>query len=439
MLRSDVPAVPFALIRGAIEQELGRPIEQVFRALDPHPLAAASIAQVHVGELLDGTRVAVKVRRPGINQVMEQDLGILVWLAAKADRWLAAARAFHPRQAALEIQRYTRRELDFRSEAKVAERLALQFATWPDVVVPKIYYRAPGCLVMDYVPGFPIDDLASIHANGLEPRALVRTTVNCMLEQILAAGVFHADPHPGNLHITPDGKLALLDFGIYGELDPQTRRNAALSFLMQAHGEYELAAAYLLKVAEPDPDADLTSYRHAVVEMYRAWASSSLAEYGFGQLVYDVVMEAAKHGASYPSGVLLYAKAMLTLEGVALSVAPETNMQREAAPFLERLAERLLNRRHVIDAIEQAWPLWMDLAERLPVGGAWWVERRMKAPPPGTRRHHPQPPRDWLPAVPMAGGIALLVAQVGPAWHGISGLGALVLALGWLWGRRSPP
>jgi predicted unusual protein kinase regulating ubiquinone biosynthesis (AarF/ABC1/UbiB family) len=257
-----------------------------------------------------------------------------------------------------------------------------------------------------------------------------------MLEQILAAGVFHADPHPGNLHITPDGRLALLDFGIYGELDPKTRRFAALSFLMQAHGEFEMAAAYLLRVAEPGEDADLETYRHAVVEMYRAWSSSTLAEYGFGQLVYDVVTEAARHEVSYPPGVLLYAKAMLTLEGVALAVAPETNMQREAAPFLERLADRLLNKRHVLDAVEDSWPLWMDLAERLPTSGAIWLERQMREPQPRRVRVERQPPRDWLPAVPMAGGIALMVAGVGPAWHGISGLGLAVLTLGWFWGQR---
>ncbi|MFP5501041.1 MAG: ABC1 kinase family protein, partial [Candidatus Sericytochromatia bacterium] len=210
-LQSDVPPVPFEAVRPAIEAAMGQPIDKAFRRFDPRPLAAASIAQVHEAELPDGTRVAVKVKRPGIDAVVERDLENLVWLARRMERHLARTRPYHPVAAATELATYTRRELDFNNEGRVASRLAAHFASWPEVVIPAIHHHSRDLLVMDFVAGVPVDDLATLDAWGVDRRKLVATAVDCTIEQILGVGLFHADPHPGNMHVTPDGRLVILD------------------------------------------------------------------------------------------------------------------------------------------------------------------------------------------------------------------------------------
>lgn len=433
-LQSDVPPLPFAEVRPAVEAALGFPLEEAFTRFDPAPLAAASIAQVHLATLADGTDVAVKVKRPGIDAVFERDLEILLWLAARLERHLPSMRPYRPLAAVRELVVYTRRELDFRAEGSVATRLGAHFVEWPDVVIPRIHHQSHDLLVMDFVPGFPIDDAVALDAHGIDRRALVRTAVSCILEQILMLGLFHADPHPGNLHVTPDGRLALLDFGIFGELDEDTRRDAGLSLLMLAEGQFELAGRYLLRLAMLEAHADPRGYRRALAQLYRAWRGATVREYGFARLVYDIVSLGARHGVVYPPEVLLYVKAMTTLEGVTMRMAPEMNLADEARPYLQGLEERLHDRRRVARALDRAWPIWLDMAERLPFTAAAWLDRQWEDPP-HLVLHQRETPRSRWPILATLAGIALLVSQVGPAWQGLSFLGLAVLALG-LWGEH---
>lgn len=428
-LQSDVPPLPFDQVRPVVEASLGEPIEAVFSEFEQAPLAAASIAQVHVGTLKDGTRVAVKVKRPGIEAVFERDLEILLWFACRLER-IRRVKAYHPVQAVEELVMYTRRELDFRHEAEVATRLGAHFRQWDDVIIPGIHHASKDLLVMDYVAGFPIDDLAALDAHHIDRRALVRTTVNCVLEQILMLGLFHADPHPGNLHVTPEGRLVLLDFGIFGELDEDTRRDAGLSLLMLSVGHFELAGRYLLKLSSLEPQADPHAYRRHLARVHRAWRHSTVQEYGFARLVYEIVHLGAQYGVVYPAEVLLYVKAMATLEGVSLRVAPDMNLAEEAKPFLEELEARVHDRHRMSEALDHALPVWLEMAERIPYNAAAWLERQWEEN--GLHmfqaRHRHRHARWPLGAV--AAGVALLVAQVGPMWHGLSWLGMALLAIG---------
>lgn len=430
-LQSEVPPLPFAQVRPAVEVALGAPLEAAFLRFDPVPLAAASIAQVHVATLKDGTEVAVKVKRTGIDAVFERDLEILTLIADWLERHVKRTRPFRPVAAVEELVTYTRRELDFRLEGEVATRLGAHFAGWNDVVIPRIHHASRDLLLMDFVAGYPIDDGPALEACRIDRRALMRTAVNCTLEQILMLGLFHADPHPGNLHFTPDGQLVLLDFGIFGELDEGTRRDAGLSLLMLAEGQFELAGRYLLRLAMLEPTADTRAYRRALAQLYRAWRHATVGEYGFARLTYDIVQLGAKHGVIYPPEVILYVKAMTTLEGVSMRMVPAMNLAEEARPYLACMESRLQDRHRLFKAVERAWPVWLDMAERLPFSAAGWLDRQWEEPPgPGLRQREKRPAR-W-PIVVTFAGVALLVAQVGPSWQGLSALGVLVLAIG-LW------
>lgn len=437
-LRSDVPPVPFSELAPTLEAALGAPIEQVFSRFEPVPIAAASIAQVHDAVLPDGTRVAVKIKRPGIDAVIERDLEVLVWLAERLERHMPRTRSYRPVAAARELAVYTRRELDFRNEGRVAARLGEHFVTWFHVAIPRIHHSSRHVLVMDHLEGAALDDLAAIEAWGLDRMSLLRTTVECMLEQILGLGLFHADPHPGNLRIAPDGRLILLDFGIFGELDSLTRHLLMLAQLCMSRGEFDASVRYMLRLASLEAGADPLSYRHAVGDRYRAWRSSTVGEYGFARLIYDVVNLGARHGVVFPPAVILYVKAMTTLEGVALDVVPEVNMAEVAKPYLEGLARRMADGPALRGAWRRALPFWMDLAERLPTVSALWAEERLE-PPPSHRRDGRSRPDPFLPAVALAAGAVVLVAAPEPTVYGLplGGLALLGLAAYWAHPRSS--
>ncbi len=217
-LQDRVPPRPFPVVRRSVERELGRPLEAVFDSFAPTPVASASLAQVHAAVLRDGRRVAVKVQYPEIESLVRSDLANLRTLFS-AIGWLE--RDFDPMLLLEELARYVPRELDFLAEADNAERVAARFAERPDVRVPDVHRELTTrrVLVMEYVEGLKITDRKGLARAGIEPEAVARLLADVYGEQILRHGFFHADPHPGNLMIDPEGpRLVLLDFGLADEL-----------------------------------------------------------------------------------------------------------------------------------------------------------------------------------------------------------------------------
>jgi predicted unusual protein kinase regulating ubiquinone biosynthesis (AarF/ABC1/UbiB family) len=213
-----VPAKPFEVVRAAVERELGKPLGAVFSSFEVAPIAAASLAQVHGATLLDGTPVAVKVQYPDIEEIVRTDLRNLERLC-RFYEW------FDPQPLELlpllrELTTHLGFELDFRREARSADRIRAIFADSPNIVVPRIHpeYSTGRVLVMQRVSGMKITDKAALEAAGLDPAEVVQDLMGAYVRMILAAGFFQADPHPGNLMVTPARELILLDFGLAKEL-----------------------------------------------------------------------------------------------------------------------------------------------------------------------------------------------------------------------------
>jgi predicted unusual protein kinase regulating ubiquinone biosynthesis (AarF/ABC1/UbiB family) len=219
-LQDRVPARPFAVIRRVVERELHRPLAAVFASFAKAPAASASLAQVHEARLRDGRRVAVKVQYPEIAELVHADLRTLALVLGALAR---VERDFELEPLLDELLDSLPRELDFEQEGRAAERIARDLRARTDVVVPAIHWEwsTRRVLVMEYVEGIPIGDVAALRAAGVEPARVARLLLEVFAEQMLVHGFFHADPHPGNLRVDPTGpRLVLLDFGLTKELPP---------------------------------------------------------------------------------------------------------------------------------------------------------------------------------------------------------------------------
>jgi len=241
-LQDRVPPRPYAVVRRVLEEELGRP-EEAFAELEPQPIAAATWAQVHRARLHDGRRVAVKVQYPDLEGIVRVDLATLRLLLSALNR-LERGLDFTP--IAEELQEFVPQELDFRQEAANARAMAAIFAGWPQVVVPTVVdrYTTRRVLVLEYLEGIKVSDVAALRRAGIDPQAVAQLLLEVYCHQILVHGFFNADPHPGNFLVQPGPRLVLLDFGLCRRLPPSFHRGyLRLTRAMLAGGTEELVQA----------------------------------------------------------------------------------------------------------------------------------------------------------------------------------------------------
>lgn len=225
-LQDRAPPVAFEAVYKQLEEDLGCVPEKVFTELDPEPLAAASIAQVHRTRLEDGTEVVIKVRRPGIRPVVEADLRLLTRLAEIAEAEASDLHRFKLREVVRQFTLSLRRELDLAAECRNAERVARNFSEYTEIIVPKVYWSwtSERVNVQEYIDGIPGRDLETVDKEGLDRKTLARRGAQAVLKMILEDGFFHADPHQGNVFYLSDNRIAFIDFGMIGRL-PRIKQN----------------------------------------------------------------------------------------------------------------------------------------------------------------------------------------------------------------------
>jgi predicted unusual protein kinase regulating ubiquinone biosynthesis (AarF/ABC1/UbiB family) len=342
-LQDEVPPEPFAVIRRVIERELRQPLEAVFSEFSPEPVASASLAQVHRAVLRDGRIVAVKVQYPGIDQIVAIDLKNIerfIAILNKLDRTLDF------RFISEEMSRMIPQELDFIHEGRNAEAIAANFAGVQDVVVPRIWWEhtTRRVLTMEYVEGVKITDLAALERAGIDPAAVAKVLIVAFSEMLMEHGLFHADPHPGNLLVAPGPKLVLVDFGQVKEVGPQFRfvfaqmtrallaedeaalgesfRN--LGFRMEkdtARGYEELGNAYVGNIAKQ------------MTESQSGWADPAMFRDS-----YRGVMRILRANplVKIPPDLLFVGRVMGLLNGLSMTLGSRTNLLVEMSRLLER-------------------------------------------------------------------------------------------------------
>ncbi|HPC22592.1 MAG TPA: AarF/UbiB family protein [Phycisphaerae bacterium] len=371
-LQQHVPPFAFEQVRETIETELGRPLEGLYAEFAEYPIAAGSIAQVHRATLVSGEQVVVKVQRPNIRSMIAVDLEILLHLATLVERHVEGWRVYHPSRMVEEFSRVLERELDFTVEAAHIDRFARQFAQDPTIYIPKIYRELSSrrVLTLEYVDVIPATDTTALRAAGLDPKVIAARGAELTLKQIFVHGFFHADPHPGNAFVLPGNVICLLDFGMMGRIDRQTREQVADLIYTVATRDAARVCRSLLRLAKPpdDVEPDLRAMERDVAEFIDVNIPVALGDLQFGRLVHELMRLIRQYELSVPPDLVTMLKAAATVERLVARLDSDLNMMAVAEPYIRRLKlQRLKPKRFLADVYESTEELW-HLAREVPSG-----------------------------------------------------------------------
>ncbi|HIK05369.1 MAG TPA: AarF/ABC1/UbiB kinase family protein [Trichormus sp. M33_DOE_039] len=351
-LQSEVPPVPWAEVEIVIRQQLKRPLEETFKYINPVPVAAGSIAQTHRATLIDGREVALKVQRPGIDITIVQDIALIQGIADLVAR-TDFGQNYDIKSIAEEFTKALEAELDFTREAGFTDQLRrnLSHSRWFDpqeIVVAEIYWHltTEKLMVMEWLDGVPILSAKLSSDNGKDPvkerNAITTLLFRAFFQQLYIDGFFHADPHPGNIFYLTDGRVALLDCGMVGRLDPRTQQILTEMLLAIVDLDAGRCAQLTLQLADSAQPVIVARLESDYDRMLRKYYNVSLTEMNFSQIFYEILQVARNNKIRLPGNMGLYAKTLANLEGVARTFNPEVNLFEEIQPLITDLFRRQL-------------------------------------------------------------------------------------------------
>jgi predicted unusual protein kinase regulating ubiquinone biosynthesis (AarF/ABC1/UbiB family) len=340
LLQDQLPPFPNEIAHQFIEEELGDRPEQIYAEISPHPIAAASLGQVYQGKLKTGETVAIKVQRPDLRDRITVDLYILRRLATWANKNIKRVRS----DLVGILDEFGSRifeEMDYIQEGQNAERFAKLYGHLQDVYVPKIYwqYTQRRVLTMEWIVGTKLTQVEAIRDQGIDARYLIEVGVQCSLRQLLEHGFFHADPHPGNLLGTPDGKLAYLDFGMMSEIKPAQRYGLIEAIVHMVNRDFDGLAHDYIKLEFLTAETDLTPIIPALAKVFSNTLGASVAELNIKSITDQLSSLMYEYPFRVPAYYALIIRSLVTLEGIAIHIDPNFKVLSEAYPYV---AKRLL-------------------------------------------------------------------------------------------------
>jgi ubiquinone biosynthesis protein len=324
-LQDEVEPVPFADIERTVVTELGVRLSRAFREFDPEPLASASLGQVHLAMLRDGQPVAVKVQRPGVREQVVDDLDALDDLAAFADRHTEVGRRYELQRALEEFRRAILNELDYTIEARNLVTLGENLSELDRIVVPQpiFDYSTARVLTMEYIRGRKITTITPLLRTELNVERLSDQLFRAYLKQILVDGFFHADPHPGNVFLTEDRRIALLDVGMVGRIDPGMQDALLRLLLAISEGRGADAASISIEIGEPRDEFDRLAYERRVSELVAENQGARAADIEVGTVMLEVARASAENGLRPATELTMLGKTLLNLDEVGRSLDPQ--------------------------------------------------------------------------------------------------------------------
>jgi ubiquinone biosynthesis protein len=349
-LQDHAPIEAFATLRAILQEELPQPITTLFSHIDPAPLAAASIAQVHRATLTTGQQVAIKIQRPRIPQIIAGDLELLRDLARLAERYLPELRPLHPSGVVEEFARTIARELDFRHELQNLERCAKNFADDSTVYIPTAYpaLTTSRVLTMGYVHGLKISAREELLQAGLDPKVVAVHGANALLKQIFMHGFFQGDPHPGNLRVLQGNVIAILDYGMFGTIDAETREHLALLLLGIAGRDADKIVRALVELEVMTPNLDRRRLRREIATLVDTYLAVPLEALNLSAMLQEMLRMVRQHSLQVPPDFLLLLRALGTAESIGSDLDPEFNIMQHLQPFAEQLVLERYDPRYLL-------------------------------------------------------------------------------------------
>ena len=344
-LTNQVPSFPYSQVEQIIEKDLGKPIEKIFKHFDDKPLAAASLAQVHKAVLFDGTKVAVKVQRPGIRSVIEKDIHIMALFARQLSERVPEWRIFRPILLVKEFAETIGRELDFTIEAIHGKRFEAMFEDDGTIKVAHVFkeYSSKNVLTMDLIEGVRLDNEKSLKNAKIDKKILAQNGVNALLRQVFVEGFFHADPHPGNYFALPGNVFAFIDYGMVGRLMQKDRLELASFFISFLNEDSESAIKHLLHIVDTTQDSNIPSFEHDVDDILHEWYGAKLKDVSLAQAFFRIMESGRKNGIYFPSSFAYLGKSLLTTEAMGFSLDPEFDIADQMRPYIKKIIKEELN------------------------------------------------------------------------------------------------
>jgi ubiquinone biosynthesis protein len=346
-LTDSVSPFPYEDVQAIIEKDLGAPIERVFAQFDRVPVAAASIAQVHRAVLPDGTEAIVKVQRPNIDRVIARDISILRGLAELIEMYVPDVAVYNPKGIVEEFARTINREMDFFIEASNAAQLRKNFEKGDILYIPEVFSNLSSkrVLVLERLEGVRIDDFEYLERKGFDRRELSKKGAASFFQMVFQDGFFHADPHPGNIFVLKDGRLALVDFGIVGRVSEENMEYFANSFLALVNHDYDaLVQQYVNLGFVSDEVVDLERFQRELkedfMELLEPYYGMKVKQIDFGAYVDRVTHILLRYHLRLPQNLYLIDKALITLEGILRQLDPEFDYIEAAKPYVADLIRR---------------------------------------------------------------------------------------------------
>ena len=372
-LQDNVPPFPGFIAREIIEEAYGRPLEEVFLTFDQEPFASASIAQVHAatlrGEGGEGPReVVIKVVRPGIARLIQRDVGLMKIIAEYAERYWSEGRRLRPREVVAEYEKTIMDELNLVREASNASQLRRNFLNSPMLYVPEVFWphTRQDVMVMERIHGTPIGDIEELRRQGIDFKRLSERGVEIFFTQVFRHNFFHADMHPGNIFVGPDGRYIAVDFGIMGTLSSEDQRYLAENFLAFFNRDYRRVAELHVQSEWVPKHTRVDEFESAIRSVCEPIFERPLKDISFGRLLLNLFQTARRFDARVQPQLVLLQKTLLNIEGLGRQLYPDLDLWKTAKPFLERWMAEHRGVHALLRAVRDKAPRWAAQLPELP-------------------------------------------------------------------------
>ncbi|MFA6014672.1 MAG: ubiquinone biosynthesis regulatory protein kinase UbiB [Gallionellaceae bacterium] len=367
-LQDQVPAFPSNQAIAILEATYKKPLAEVFASFDETPIASASVAQVHFAVLPDGREVAVKILRPGIIHVIEHDLALLDVCADLMERWWSDGKRLKPKLVVAEFEKYLHDELDLMREAACASQLKRNFASSNLLLIPEMYWDwcATNVIVMERMHGIPISQTDALRAANINFPKLAANGVEIFYMQVFRDGFFHADMHPGNIQVAPDGRYIALDFGIMGTLTDIDKNYLAQNFIAFFNRDYKRVAQVHVESGWVPAHTRIDELEAAIRAVCEPIFDRPLSEVSFGRVLLRLFQTSRRFGVEIQPQLVLLQKTLLNIEGLGIQLDPNLDLWKTAKPWLERWMSEQVGWRGFMKSLKEEAPRYATLLPQIP-------------------------------------------------------------------------